>query len=685
MASKKENIKALFTHTRSRLVIIFTAVLLIVTSIIGFMKFRTITTPAIQATSKVGNVPQIQSIPGALEQTPQYQELQVKQNIRQAQIALEKGGFAIPTMGGAQKIGEGVQPIGPKEGAVGFSTLAKEELEGPQKSLWIQELQESKCSKKVVAQVVREGATILDLKKACTCLQLKNYGYKVSELKPVCTCPELKLAGFQAVELKELNFSAEQLRACEFVACELHAAGFSTQQMKAGGYSPGELKGAGYPAKEIDRAFGLPKGISEEDIRKAGCSVDALKRLRAAGVTAAVIKSINNCTAAQLKAAGFSAAELKAAGFSAADLKDAGFSAAELKAAGFSAAQLKAAGFSAADLKEAGFGNQELKEAGFSQETLAKADLTSPLAQQQANLRPMQSIPAIAGQHQLGTVEASNAQKLQEILKKQNLQMDEQRYQQKIQQLSSQMFSSANQALQNWRSISQQQYIMGTPPKTKNKKEGSAAMVNQGMQPGEQVAHNPNARVFIKTGEVLFAIIDTSVSSDEPGPILATIVSGKLKGAKLIGNFVISGNVNAKRMVITFQTLSVPGAARSIGINAYAIDPNTARTALASNVDNHYLLRYGSLFASSFLQGFGNAFQSANTTVTIGGTGGGNNFSIANGINRSILENAVIGLATLGKNWGQIAQTQFNTPITIEVYAGTAIGVLFTQDLASIN
>lgn len=95
-------------------------------------------------------------------------------------------------------------------------------------------------------------------------------------------------------------------------------------------------------------------------------------------------------------------------------------------------------------------------------------------------------------------------------------------------------------------------------------------------------------------------------------------------------------------------------------------------------------MRYGSLFASSFLQGFGNAFQSANTTITIGGTGGGNNITVSNGIGRSALENAVIGLAQVGQNWSQQAQILFNTPTTVEVYSGTGIGILFTQDVMTI-
>ena len=91
------------------------------------------------------------------------------------------------------------------------------------------------------------------------------------------------------------------------------------------------------------------------------------------------------------------------------------------------------------------------------------------------------------------------------------------------------------------------------------------------------------------------------------------------------------------------------------------------------------------LFAATFLEGFGNAFQSANTTISIGGTGGQpTNTTISNGVGRSTLENAVIGLATLGKSWGQVAQQNVNRPTTVQLYSGTGIGVLFTQDLASL-
>lgn len=1083
MAGRKENLKSLFTNTRTRVIIVFTAILLIAAVAIGVFKLK-FSQEIGETPSGVGNVPQgIQSIPGALNPTVQYAKLQESQNVSQAVSALKTGGSAIPTIVRTQALGAGVMPIGQPpsgEGGVGFTTLARENEAGAQRSLWIQALQNSSCSKATVTNVVNQGASLTDLKNACTCTQLKDNGYQLSDLQQICSCKELRAAGFNARQLKDAGFSAGRLRLCGFDACELRNAGYTAQQMKDGGFSDGELKGAGFSDAEIAKAGGLPNGISEADVRKAGCQVDALKRLRAAGVSAAAIRRISGCSAAQLKAAGFTAAELRNAGFSAADLKnagftpaelrqagytardllnagfspddlagagftpgeisaaeselppgispadiksagcdvealrkqrlagvsarlikqyagcsakalkdagfsdsdlqqagftpaeisaaapindndikaadcdpnklklllargvtaarirtlngcnaaqlkaagfdakqlaaagftpqqllaagyapeqvrgaltddairaagcdptklkqlfnlgvsakrirelngcsaealknagydakalsdagftpqdlldagftpqqlrqsgvggaavisagrtadcsvaslkaaraagvsaatikqtlgcsaaamkaagytaqelrdagftaaelknagfsaadlksagfsakelrDAGFSAADLKNAGFSASELKDAGFSAADLKDAGFSASQLKAAGFSAKDLkgagfsatdlrqagygakdladagySAADLknagfsdaeiqdaglstevaglgaaTVPGAEP-SSVTPIPGIPGATNQTAAAAAQAANAKQLQEILKKQNQQLADQKFQQKIQQRTSQMLSTANQSISTWQKVTSQSYVAGNESEEKKETTTAAGMgqtTSSSLSPGEMGGPAKSQGAIIKTGDILFAVLDTSVNSDEPGPILATIVSGKLKGAKLIGSFNLP--TNADKMVISFNTMSVPGAPKSTSINAYAIDPDTARTALSSNTNHHYLLRYGSLFASSFLEGFGNAFQSANTTVTIGGTGGGQNITVQNGIGRSALQNAVIGLATLGKAWGQVAQQQFSTPTTVEVYSGTPLGILFTQDVTSL-
>ncbi|HFE6151284.1 TPA: type IVB secretion system protein DotG/IcmE [Legionella pneumophila] len=1044
MASKKENLKSLFSNTRTRVIIIFTAALLIIAVVIGFFKIRGATTGSIAA-AEVSTVPGgIQSIPGVLDPTAQYAKLQEEQNITQAQVAEKTGGSAIPTIIRTQALGEGVGVIGSQSG-VGFAALAQEELGGPQRSLWIQELQDGSCSKSVITKVVNQGAQLTDLKAACSCVQLKDSGYGLQELEQVCECKELKSAGYNARQLKEAGYSAGRLRNCGFDACELRNAGFTAQEMKDGGFSDGELKGAGFSDAEIAKASGLPDGITADDVRKAGCGAAALAKLRQAGVSASAIRKISGCTAeqlkaagytakelkdagfsaadlrragfsaaelkdagftardllnagftpadlakagfsdaqikaaqaelppgitpqdvknagcdvealkkereagvsaalirqyagcsaqalkaagftdadlanagftpaqisaatplsdaeikaagcdpdklkklfsagvsakrikelngcsaealkaagydaqsllaagftpqellaagftpkqledaglnpvsiiadgrvadcsveslkkaraagvsaltikqtlgcsaaalkaagytakelkdagftaaelkaagfsakelkdagftakelrdagfsaqelkdvgfsakdlkdagfsaAELKAAGFTAAQLKAAGFSAKDLKDAGFSAAELKAAGFSAKELKDAGFSASDLKNAGFSAKELKDAGFSAsdlksagfsaselknagysaDELKKAGYTSAELRN-AGFSPQESavaglqgpdlqqldssitgIPSIPGATPRPTTSdaASSAEQLQAILQKQNEQLAEQKYQQEIQQRTSDMLTAATQLVQDWKQVETQVYTEGTEETKTSGGESAVPGTGSNNQPVDQGAVSAQNQAIIKTGDIMFAVLDTSVNSDEPGPILATIVTGKLKGSKLIGSFNLPSN--ADKMVITFNTMSIPGAEKTISISAYAIDPNTARTALASRTNHHYLMRYGSLFASSFLQGFGNAFQSANTTITIGGTGGGNNITVANGVGRSTLENAVIGLATVGKAWSQQAQQLFNTPTTVEVYSGTGLGILFTQDVTTI-
>lgn len=720
MADRKENLKSLFTNTRTRVIILFTAALMLFAIVVGLTKMRG-DSDVNESSASISSAPTgIQSIPGAA-QTEQYKELQEKQNLTQATVAQQTGTSAIPTLIGTQSLGEGSGVVGGKSG-IGFTKLSQDNILAEQRAEWINKLEAGNCSKKDVEDVVADGATIADLKQACSCIQLKDLGYNAKDLNSVCQCKDLKAAGVTAREFKEQGYTVKQLRECGFDACALRGAGFTAQEMKDGGFSDGELKGAGFSDLEIAGAANLPAGISIDDIKNAGCDVEALKKLRKAGVSATAIKSISGCSAdkllaagytvdelkkagytakelkdagvsaEELRKAGFSAAELKEAGFSAAELRNAGFSAKELKEAGFSAKELKEAGFSAKDLKDAGFSLKELKEAGYDPKALIDAGFSTEdlinngftdAQLQQAGLVTR----ATLGQQQGGTPGQSSTNQLEQILAKQNEQIAEQKYQQKIQQRTSDMLSAGNQMVQEWKKTGTQTYVESADKddgkaKSQSGLEAGQAGIQQGQVSSPAGPNNEMPAAMIKTGDIVFAVLDTAVSSDEPGPILATIVTGRLKGTKLIGSFNLPSN--ADKMVITFNTMSVPGAPKSTSISAYAIDPNTGRTALSSRTNHHYLMRYGSLFAASFLQGFGNAFQSANTTVTIGGTGGGNNVTVQNGIGRSTLQNAVIGLATVGKSWGQQAQQLFNTPTTVQVYAGTSMGILFTQDVTSL-
>lgn len=196
---------------------------------------------------------------------------------------------------------------------------------------------------------------------------------------------------------------------------------------------------------------------------------------------------------------------------------------------------------------------------------------------------------------------------------------------------------------------------------------------------GTQVSNNVQQQAqgsmlpFAKAGTIFNAVLETAVNSDEPGPVLAKIVSGPLKGARLIGSM---QNVGEK-VVLQFSTANLPNMSTSTKISAVAVDPDTSRTALASDVDHHYFARYGILLASSFLSGWSNAIanQKSTTYVTHSGTIVRNQGQLdSKQINRQAFGQVGTELAN------SVRQNTQNIKPTVTVDAGIAIGILLVDD-----
>ncbi len=82
---------------------------------------------------------------------------------------------------------------------------------------------------------------------------------------------------------------------------------------------------------------------------------------------------------------------------------------------------------------------------------------------------------------------------------------------------------------------------------------------------------------------------------------MATIVqNGDFKGAKLLGKLQLAQGKD--RVSLTFTLMDKEGWPTTKSINAFAIDPDTARTVMATDVNYHYLMRYGGIMATAFLQ-----------------------------------------------------------------------------------
>lgn len=507
----------------------------------------------------------------------------------------------------------------------------------------------------------------------CNVEQLKKEresGVSATELRQQgCGLEALKAAGFSARALRAAGFTASQLKDAGFTATQLRDAGFSAAALKAAGFSAKQLKDAGFSAAELKNA-----GFSAGQLKDAGFSAAQLKD---AGFSAAQLRNAG-FSAAQLKAAGFSAAQLKNAGFSAGQLLAAGYSPAELKAAGFTAKQLREAGVSAAALRAAGFGANQLRPAGFTNGDLLRAGYTPTESgyQQPAAVVPPPTqastptptptpTPAVQAPILPSIGDDSMAAKLAKFQQQAQQQMDAQQRQNQIEQTQGLMMQEAQKFMVGWSNFANQSF-QKAPEDKKSTEQSEAAQ--------KAAATGPQGPI-IKAGTVLFAVLTTGINSDEQSPIMAQVVTGPLKGSKLLGSF---SRVNT-RVLIQFNLLSNPHYVKTIPIDAVAIDPNTARTAISGQVNNHYLLRYGTLFASSFLEGISNAI--INQGVTTDCAGGGGLFCVVKTSPLNTDQQIAVGLGKVGQSYAQYMGANFNTPPTIRVPSGSGIGILIMSDL----
>jgi len=251
--------------------------------------------------------------------------------------------------------------------------------------------------------------------------------------------------------------------------------------------------------------------------------------------------------------------------------------------------------------------------------------------------------------------------------------------QQQVEQLQAAMSTQAQNLLVAWHAPSMKHEgseaskanLSGA---TSEKAAGSGATAaSNGLNP----AKGPQKPPLVKAGTIAYAVLDTAVDSDYPDtPVMATVVQGPLKGAKLIGKLNLAqGAPGRDRVSLNFTQIDKDEWITSKTVSAFAVDPDTARTVLASDVDYHYLKRYGAIMATSFLSGYSSAITQAGTSTTgIFGTSSTHNaLSPSNKI--------AVGLGQIGTNLTNIVQPYVNTPVTVKVNSGVGLGILFVADV----
>lgn len=251
----------------------------------------------------------------------------------------------------------------------------------------------------------------------------------------------------------------------------------------------------------------------------------------------------------------------------------------------------------------------------------------------------------------------------------------------RIQGLMSAMSGQAQQLVNAWQPPTQQ-YRGGTEDIIKRATgaagQGGAGARGAGSKESATSGIGGETAPVIKAGSILFATLDTAVNSDYPdSPVLATIVDGPLKGAKLLGKIVTAKGVSGQldRVSLNFTIMNLDAWPKSKTVTAYAIDPDTARTVLASSVNYHYMQRYGAIMATSFLQGYATSITNAGTSTTgIFGTST-THPSLSPG------QKIAVGLGQVGQNLGTVTQNYTNIPPTVRVDSGVGLGILFMSDV----
>ena len=173
----------------------------------------------------------------------------------------------------------------------------------------------------------------------------------------------------------------------------------------------------------------------------------------------------------------------------------------------------------------------------------------------------------------------------------------------------------------------------------------------------------------IKPGDILIALNRISLNSDAQGPVLAEVLDPKLPQAKLLGNF----TTQETSLTLRFEKLILK-TGQTIDIEAYAIDPKTDRTALASKVDHHYLERFGGLIAASFLEGLGNAVKNSETTTYNQVWG-----SSTTRPKYNPEEQAWIAAGKVGERTANLLTQNFNRKPTVYLHSGLELGVLIIK------
>ncbi len=179
--------------------------------------------------------------------------------------------------------------------------------------------------------------------------------------------------------------------------------------------------------------------------------------------------------------------------------------------------------------------------------------------------------------------------------------------------------------------------------------------------------------IVMRPGDILYAETITSLTSDLPGPVVVDVIQGEHLGARLVGEFQLAPSADG--LLIEFRSITLADG-RTTGVTAFAVDPVTAESQVASSVDRRWLARFAPGMAASFVAGLAaSAAQGVGTALTLG-SGTVVQLSSAE---RSTRQHLASGLAAAGEKAADLIQDAAPTGPEIRLESGTGLAVLIVD------
>lgn len=241
------------------------------------------------------------------------------------------------------------------------------------------------------------------------------------------------------------------------------------------------------------------------------------------------------------------------------------------------------------------------------------------------------------------------------------------------------MASQVNLLVKSWEPKTYQtSYAQsGSSTPTSSGSSGSSGVSSTGAaQPSATATFGSEPeKVYARAADMTYAYMEMPANSDVKNPIRGTIVSGPLKGSTFLAK--IDLPQGAEAALIHTTTISIPGEPKSLPFDAYLVDQNTMSTALASNVDHHYLERWGSFAAATFLSGVSQAIMQAGQAQQVITTPTATVVAQNPLSTKQILE---VGAGTIGAKASDHLSGLLDKPATVKVDP-MPVGILIMSDL----